>query len=421
MRNANLYGFLPQNDAYTNSKVLQELVDLGGDIVVEKPGVYDLSETITIGDGTSLKFEKDVRIRRQPSKSGRNGIAFVNKGAITHTYNTNIKITGLRIDCNGVESADWASNGIMVGLRAQVGLIYVKNLVIEDFECVGGMKKDYGIQISAFENIRLEHLYIEGDRDGVHLGWGKNFIIKHGKFCTFDDPIALNAYDYVTSNTHVGWIEDGVIEDCYDFDADSTTGFFCRFLGGAWCDWYTGMKVQHSDTVCHKGRVYRVLARPTGEIYTSLTPPTHERGVSTYDGIQWVCVRDEAVYDCGCRNIVLRDIHLRKKRNSALGISLNQDVYANSYYPGCKTVAQKDITFERIYIENKVDNLLYSNHPAENIKIKDTDMQNSRVYFRCTKIDGFTYSESDIVLDNVIRKENSIIADDGHPLIVTEI
>ena len=103
-------------------------------------------------------------------------------------------------------------------------MISVTNLVVEDFECSGVLKKDDGIQVSAFENIRLEHLYIEGDKDGVHLGWGKGFAIRHGRFRTFDDPIALNAFDYVTSNTHVGWIEDGIVEDCYDLDAEDTTG-----------------------------------------------------------------------------------------------------------------------------------------------------------------------------------------------------
>lgn len=318
MKHANEYGFLPGNDAQQNAKALQAVVELGGEIAVDMPGIYDLSESIEIGDDTALIFAKGVQIRRQPSKTGRNGIAFVNKGAHSHTYNHNIKLIGLHIDCNGIESADWGADSLHVGLRAQVGMIYIKNLVVEDYECRGLLKKDYGIQISAFENVRLEHLYITGAKDGVHLGWGKDFVILHGRFCTFDDPVALNAFDYATSNTHVGWIENGIVEDCYDLDADSTTGFFCRILGGAWCDWYNGMKVQHSDTVCSHGRVYRVVMRPDGEVYESITPPSHEFGVATYDGIQWVCVRDEAVYDCGCRNILLRDIHLGKKREGRL-------------------------------------------------------------------------------------------------------
>lgn len=78
--------------------------------------------------------------------------------------------------------------------------------------------------------------------------------------------------------------------------------------------------------------------QPNGEIYTSCTQPTHTFCVEEYDGIQWVCVRNKPVYDCGCRNIVLRDIHLQKKCKCAIGISLNYDNYARSYY----NVVQKE-------------------------------------------------------------------------------
>ena len=283
------------------------------------------------------------------------------------------------------------------------------------------LKKDYGIQVSAFENIRLEHLYITGEKDGVHLGWGRGFVIRHGRFCTYDDPIALNAFDYSPSNTHVGWIEDGLIEDCYDLDADSTTGHFCRILGGAWCDWYVGMRVQHSHTVCANGRVYRVVMRPNGEEYTSLTPPSHSFGVAVYDGIQWVCVRDEAVYDCGCRNLVFRDIHLQKDRpHRAIGISLNNDVYARSYVVGSRPVPQGNITFERIYIENKVPKLLGSNYPTENITIKDTDMKDSRIYFLAEQMEGLSYPAVSLTLENVICRTDFLVSDEGHPVCVIE-
>ena len=422
MKDANLYGFLPGNDAEQNAKALQSAVDLGGEITVKQAGVYDLSETIWIGDDTTLIFEKGVQIRRQPNPTGRNGVAFLNKGAKTHTYNQNIKLIGLHIDCNGIESHDCgADSRILVGLRAHVGMIYIKNLVVEDFECLGLLSKDYGIQVSAFENIRLEHLYITGNKDGVHLGWGRGFVIRHGKFCTYDDPIALNAFDYSTSNTHVGWIEDGVIEDCYDLDSDDTIGHFCRILGGAWCDWYEGITVQHSSTVCANGRVYRVVMMPDGEVYTSLTPPSHSFGVAVYDGIRWVCVRDEAVYDCGCRNIVLRDIHLQKKRSGgAISIALNDDCYARSYVVGCKPVPQGNITFERIFIENEVPRLLVSNYPSENITLKDTDMKDSRVCFSIIPLDGLVYPTVEFTFENVIRTEGSLVADAGHPVCVIE-
>jgi hypothetical protein len=300
-------------------------------------------------------------------------------------------------------------------------MIYVQDLVVEGFACTGLLKKDYAIQISAFENIRLENLYITGEKDGVHLGWGRGFVIRHGRFCTFDDPIALNAFDYSVSNPHVGWIEDGLIEDCTDLPADSTTGFFCRILGGAWCDWFPGMQVQHSDTVCRDGRVYRVVMQPDGTIYTSDTPPCHESGVQTYDGIHWVCVRNEPVYDCGCRNIVLRDIRLQKKRGTAVGISLNRDAYAQSCYPHSKPVPQAGITLEKIRIENGVVNLIGSNYPTGDITVADTDLKEAKLCFRAEEIAGIGYPEAHVTLRNVIRKEDSIYSDGKHPVFVTEV
>ncbi len=131
MVSANQYGFLPGNDAFQNAQALQAAVDCGGPVLVEAPGIYDLSETIEIGDNTELRFSAGVQIRRQPSQTGRNGNAFLNKGALSHTYNSNISLIGLHLDCNGVESADLDTDSRYVGLRAQVGMIYVKDLIIE--------------------------------------------------------------------------------------------------------------------------------------------------------------------------------------------------------------------------------------------------------------------------------------------------
>lgn len=415
---ANDYGFLPENDAVSNSVALQKAVDRGGRITVEKAGIYDLSETVLIGDDTALIFAKGVQIRRKPSKSGKNTPVFLNKGCDTATYNKNIELIGLHIDCNGVEDQDYGFDTSRIGLRAHVAMIFIKNLTVTDYECVGLLKEDYGIQISAFENILLDGLYCEGDKDGVHLGWGKGFVIRNGKFRTFDDPIALNAFDYSTSNTHVGWIEDGLIENCTDLDDRSTTGFFCRILGGAWCDWKKGMSVQHSDTVCHNGRVYRAVLNPDGKFLTSNVPPTHKEPwvAKEYGGIKWVMVRNEAVYDSGCRNIVLKNIRLQKKRNTAIAISLNNDVWARSYYEGCVMPPQENITLENISIENEIDTLLCSNYPCDNITVSETDLKDSKIYFHAEVSDGLTYPIANVTLKNVTLNENTLVCDEKHQI-----
>ena len=414
--NAQEYGFLPENDSYKNSVALQKAVDVGDVIQITAPGVYCISKQIEIGNDTKLVFGEGVILRREADESGVNGNAFINKGAVRGEYNRNIEIIGLHLECNGVESNDFGVNSRIAGLRAQVAMIYVENLRILDFECHGLLEKDYAIQISAFRNIYLDGLYITGNKDGVHLGWGDGFVIRNGRFRTFDDPIALNAFDYATSNTHVGWIENGIIENCTDLDDKSTTGFFCRILGGAWCRWHSGMQVQHSDTVAMNGRTYRVLMNPKdGKLYSSFTPPCHEKGIAEYDGINWVAVRDTEEYDCGCRNIIIRNIRLEKKRSTAIAISLNYDTYARSYYPGCVCVPHDGITMENIVVENEVDNLFSSDYPTGNITLKNIDFRKSKLRFSyISAAENIVYPEVQIKTENVVFYDDTIQSDPGH-------
>ena len=416
MINANEYGFLPENTGFENSMALQKAVDAGGVIEISIPGIYKLSEQVEIGDDTKLIFLEGVILQREKSVTGTNGNVFINKGALKGKYNSNIEITGLRLQCNGIESDDFGVNSRIAGLRAQVAMIYVKNLKIIDFECHGLLEKDYAIQISAFSNIYLDGLFITGNKDGVHLGWGDGFVIKNGKFRTFDDPIALNAFDYATSNTHVGWIENGIIENCIDLDDDTTTGFFCRILGGAWCRWYEGMQVQHSDTVYINGNTYRVLMNPKdGRLYTSVTPPSHISGIAEYDGIYWVAVRNTEEADCGCRNIIIRNCRLQKKRSIGIAISLNYDTYARSWYPGCTCTPQGNITLQNISIENDVGILLHSTYPTENITLKDIDFKNSRLCFDAVGKTDVIYPEVHINAENVTVKNDTLKSSQKHP------
>ena len=418
MINADEYGFLPENNPYKNSEALQKAVDKGRTVQVTVPGIYKISEQIEIGDNTKLIFGEDVILQRETSVSGINGNAFINKGALNGEYNHNIEIVGLHLECNGIESNDFGVNSRIAGLRAQVAMIYVKNLKIDDFECHGLLEKDYAIQVSAFKNISLNNLYITGNKDGVHLGWGDGFIISNGRFRTFDDPIALNAFDYATSNTHIGWIENGIIENCTDLDEDSTTGFFCRILGGAWCRWYKGMLVQHSDTVAVNGRTYRALLNPKdGKLCPSDTPPCHETGIREYDGISWVKVRDTEEFDCGCRNITIRNCRLQKKRNISIALSLNYDTYARSYYPGCVCVPQSGITLDNISVENDVDILLHANYPTENLTLKNINFKNSKLCFDIVqKAEGITYPEVEIHSENVTFSESTLQTNPKHPI-----
>ncbi len=367
------FGFLPEAEAEKNVIALQLALDYGGTIRVDRPGTYRLNDTVTIGSNTSLEFGEGVFLQRAACYS----YTLVNKGAFTRTYDRNIKISGMKLVCNNF---DQSYPQKIPGLNAHVAFFYVTDLVIRDFQCLDLPHKGFCLQICTFENIRLENLRIEGMKDAVHLGNGRRFTIRHGIFRTFDDPIALNAYDYSSSNPQFGWIEDGIIEDCHDLDQESTTGFFCRMLAGSWREWFPGMEVRFSDLVASRGRIYSVNTKPDGMSYHSFTPPMHEGGsVTLDDGIVWRMVQDDTTRDCAIRNIHFKDIFLRKKRDCAFCMLLELNQYARSIYPGAAMPVIQDIILENIFIANSIPSLIRSNAACSVVKVINSVIDRSSV------------------------------------------
>lgn len=352
------------NSGRENRLALQKKLDRGGTVRIEEPGTYEIEGTLYIGSHTRLIMGKGVVVRR--TASGRDSFFLINKGALSRTWDTDITIEGLNLITDGVEARE---NGEVYGLTGEISFFYVKRLRIFDFTCMDLPNLSFGLHICTFEDIVLERLHIEGRKDAVHLGTGKRFVIRHGIFRTFDDPIALNAHDYAVANPQMGWIEDGVIEDCHDLPDEDTTGYFCRILAGSWTDWYQGMEIQNSDTVVSNGRVYRAFQKPDGTIYRSVTAPTHKAGMCTLDDINWMMVQEEAIYDCGCRNLHFKDIFLRKARAVALSVHFDRDRYSRSVYPGSHMPVQKNIILENVTVGNEIACMVRSITPVDTLKI----------------------------------------------------
>ncbi len=361
--NAAEFGFLPGAAPGKNVQALQEALDQTGTVRVTVPGIYDLDATVLIGSDTALECGAGVYFRR----TGSFCHLLLNKGARSRSYDRGIRVSGLKLICGGKDVHYTAE---IPGLCSHISFFYVKDLIIRDFECLDLGKKGFCIQICTFENILLENLHIEGGKDGVHLGRGRKFAIRHGIFRTYDDPIALNAYDYSNSNPQFGWIEDGVIEDCYDLDQPATTGFFCRLLSGAWREWFAGMKVRNSDLVAHGGRLYSVKGEPDFTEYTSQTPPEHTDGIAVHDGIPWRFVQDDATpRSASVRNVHFKDIFLQKRRELAFCLLLEFNQYARSVYPGAEAPATDNITLENICVQTEVEWLLESNTPCGTLRL----------------------------------------------------
>ncbi len=416
MVNARDFGLVSDKTAEDNYKALQAAVDCCGDVYIDTPGTYELDRPIVIHSNTHLHFGEGVIIKHinGPGSS----YAFVNDGAYSGEFNENIEISGLHYLCNGVGVNRIESS--VQGLWGHIAFFRIKNLVIRDFYCPDVTPAGYCIHICTFDNVLVENVTVEGRKDAVHFGSGKNFVVRHGYFRTFDDPIAINAHDYATANPELGWIENGLIEDCYDYDEDETTGFFCRILAGSWCDWSEGMSVQNSDTVVCNGRVYRVVAKPDGTVYKSVTPPSHEKGLCEYDGIRWAMIQDRVIYNCGCRNIHFKDIYLKKRRPVAFSIHFDNDNWSRSVYPGSAMPVQENLTFENIHIENETGYLLSTVTPAKGVEFKNiTGDKMNFLFFALPHCKG-QYPMSDMKLSGIQENaEVSVICHEGRSLKLT--
>lgn len=438
---ANDYGFFPHNSGNTNSDILQSLVMHGGTIYILNQGIYNLSKTILLTNNTSLYFASGVYIRRCFNSSNGHVLtySFMNQGAYTKTWNENINIYGLNIIGNNVGVINSPNkNGLIVGLRGVVSFFYAKNIIIKDYVQLDLDANCFGIHICTFENVMIENVHIEGQKDAIHFGKGNNFSIRHGIFRTFDDPIALNAHDYSTSNPQLGWIENGIIEDCVELNLEKKVGFFCRILGGAWTEWYQGMKVRHSDSVLSNGRLYRVVMNPDIKQYVSNNQPNHTSGMKQIDGINWVMVQDDdPILLCGCKNIHFRNIVLKSNRLYAFSFHLDNDQYSHSYYPFSPIPIHQNLIFENISVWAHIPYLFSVVSPVNEIKLINSNIGSSSIRFHSLKIPGLYYPSTSILISGchikatpirqfissdrniTLKMVANIIEDSNHSLVVS--
>lgn len=375
-KNAADFGFSPDAAGIENSKALQKAVDHGGTIVVTKPGTYKIADTVYLGSNTSLLFGNNIFLKKV-DEFGLFTHVFLNKGALTKTFDHNIVIDGLQILVNNIDVRNWK----VYGLHGQIAFFYVKDLKITRFRCPDLGKAQYCVHVCTFEDFIIDDAIIKGEKDGVHLGRGKRFTIRNCVFQTFDDAIALNAHDYSTGNPELGWIENGIVENCYDLNAENTTGFFCRILAGGWVDWFPGMEVQQSDTVVSNNRLYRVQAKPDGTVYKSMTQPVHPTGTESLNGINWGVVQDEITYTAGVRNVSFRDIFLEKPRTS-FSVHFDTGRYSRSYYPGAEIPIQEQFFFDNIRVLHEEDRpFILVNTPVDVLQVCNSSLRNNRIEF----------------------------------------
>ncbi len=395
---ARSFGFSPDSSGIENAKALQKAMDNRGTIVVSQPGIYKIATTLYIGSNTSLLFGNGVSLKKVDER-GAFAQLIINKGAITRSYDEHITVEGLHVVVNGVDNC----SDLVLGLRGVLGFSYVKDLRVKCLRCYDLTGCQYCLQVNRFEDVIIEDVIIKGQKDGIHFGPGKRFTIRDAVFQTYDDAIALNAQDYSTSNPEMGWIEDGLIENCYDLNQEKVLGFFCRMLAGGWIDWKKGMKVQQSDAVISNGRMYRVKMPPDRKLYESVTRPDFEKGSKVLDGITWVMTQELISYTAGVKNITFRDIQLEKPR-VPFCLQLDMSEYDRSYYPGAIVPVQENILLDNVRVMYDKDiPLVQVSSPVNQITITNSRLRNKG--FKFTGSEAFVDYLRDITLPDYYKTD----------------
>ena len=381
------FGFSPDATGIENVKALQKAVDQTGTIIVSQPGVYKVAGTTYIGSNTTVEFGKGV-ILQKVNEKGLFSHLLLNKGALTRTWDEHISVKGLHISVNGVVKR----YNEVFGLRGQLAFFYVKDLKIEGFRCYDIEGVQFSIHVCTFEDLLIDDTILEGDKDGIHLGRGNRFKISNATFKTLDDALALNAHDYANSNPEVGWIENGVIENCNDLSLEGqpVVGYFCRILAGGWIDWEEGLELQNADAVVSNGRIYRVDGlgddgKPIKGTWKTKTRPTHKEGTVVLDGIKWVMMQDDVQYTAGVRNVVYRDIFLEKPRSS-FSIHFDNSSWSRSYYPGADIPQQEQLLFDNVKVLHDGElPFVKVNTPVDVFTITNCSLRNSGILFHGKK------------------------------------
>ena len=306
------FGFSPEASASNNVAALQKALDGGKKrVTVTRPGEYRLNARVYLDSDTQLAFGPGVVL----SKAGRYDFVLINRGALTRTWNENIAIDGLTIRVNGVDTCP-SSAQPLYGLRGHLTLYFAKNVTVTHFTCTDVAKVQFCLHFCQFDRLLLDTFEIRGGKDGVHVGAGRNFVIRNGVCATGDDAIALNAQDYPSSQPMQGDIADGVVENVTDEHKAETAGNAVRMLSGAWPDWRSGMPLRNGDTVRNGKNVYRVVRKETGKDIASVEAPVHAEGAWTDSaGLTFYFNQNDGAVQANVTNVTFRNMQFKEDRN----------------------------------------------------------------------------------------------------------
>jgi len=371
VKNAEHYGFLTTATAAANVTALQAAILGGATTLWIKKGVYEVNAPVYVDDYTTIFMEPGVKL----SKIGNFHQVFLNKGALTKTYNYGITITGLEIQSNGMQS----SIGDIPGMNAHLGFYKIKGLKINDFKMLDGEASNFCISICDWEDIHFNGINITSKKDAFAFQRGNFGLIENCILETGDDAIGLKAADWKGYCTEVGDIYNLTFRNITDrpHPTVSSTGNGCRAVTGSWADWTSGNTYKIGNFCLNAGHLYQCY-NANSFSGTGTVAPVHTSGsVTGADGLIWLYLQDTAVYKADVYDITFDNCKQTTERsflNSSLAYSATYSVPAYAGTEALSTVSNIKIVNSNIKYTGTI-NLIVSDGNLTSIKIANNKIQ----------------------------------------------
>jgi hypothetical protein len=319
------FGFSPSADADTNVAALQAALDRGGVVRIDTPGVYDLNATVIVQSNTKLLCCPGVVFRKVAPYCN----VLINRGALTKQYDDNIVIDGLEVRVNGHE----APPSLVYGLRAQLGLHYVRNFTLRNFTCVDGEAYQYLIYIVTWSHMLIENVRLAGAKDGIKLNNGHDALVRNLDLMTYDDGTSLCGTDYPSTVVEVGDVYNVTYSNVTDHQYKDIFGRTCLIYTGSWADYKDGNEYQSGDFCINEGKLYQVV-NDHGYCAIAGVAPVHGDGVVTGDDtIAWRFIQPCDFYETHVYNITFDHCTFEKSGNLIANWK-EPGNFQRNFYPG---------------------------------------------------------------------------------------
>lgn len=349
---ASSYGFLPTSTGLENKIALQAALDEGGHIFVSVPGIYEIDNTVFIGDNTTLEFCPGCTLKKVATgASNYFSQIFCSKSvkdATMSSRNKNIKIigNGLNLNINGQDNKGGMTYKYML---AEICLFQVDNFEVSGLT-VDDLTPAY--QQYFFEMLNCNDGYVHEidlknySKDGIDIVCSKRIHIKNYKSNTGDDAIFIG-YGWLEFTPLLGDTEDILIENWERYHSSIAAGNSALIATASWDEWMSGRQYgggvgDAAESCSYLGNVYRKVTTGT---QTASVAPTHTYGeVTGADGINWRFIAASSEKSANVRRVTFkncsgfadRDFIRGSYQDKTVQANVNQAIISNLVFDSCK-------------------------------------------------------------------------------------